>query len=82
MSDDDKETSPTLDVAPIAVRGRVRHSGSFSKDNQPERRGRTAGSLNKITRTMKDAIIAAADDLDVSNTRTGPSSLRVSLKTA
>jgi hypothetical protein len=41
----------------------MRHAGTITKDKVINRPGRPKGSLNKITRTMKDAIVAAAEEL-------------------
>jgi hypothetical protein len=54
--------NPT-EIAPVRLRMPVANKGSFSKDNPPRGRGRPAGSPNKLTRTMKDAAVAAAEEL-------------------
>jgi hypothetical protein len=62
MSDDNKSTT---EIAPIRLKSRHKSNrGMIAKGPDPKRRpGRPSGSLNKITRTMKDALIAAAFEL-------------------
>jgi hypothetical protein len=38
-------------------------TGKFTADNQPKKRGRPKGSPNKVPREMKDAIVAAMEEL-------------------
>jgi hypothetical protein len=63
MADDNKKVHNTVDLAPIRVHGPMRHAGTITRDKVINRPGRPKGSLNKITRTMKDAIVAAAEEL-------------------
>jgi hypothetical protein len=52
-----------LDVTAVRVPHRISQA-NYSKDRQPQRNpGRPPGSLNKITREMRDAILAAAEEL-------------------
>jgi hypothetical protein len=63
MSEDNKKPNTIVDVTPVRVPHRISH-GNYSKDRQPQRNpGRPPGSLNKITREMRDAVIAAAEEL-------------------
>jgi hypothetical protein len=45
------------------MREPAKHAGQYSADKPPPHPGRPKGSLNRITRTMKDAVIAAAEEL-------------------
>jgi len=65
MAKDNKETSNTSTVIPPLRGGMLpKHDRQFSATNQPAKNpGRPPGSLNKITRTMKDAAVAAAEEL-------------------
>ena len=64
MSDDDKKVVKTTDIPAIRVGVRARNPGMIAKGQAGlNRSGRPKGVLNKITRTMKDAVIAAADEL-------------------
>jgi len=46
------------------MRDRAVNPGVFTKDRQPKRNpGRPPGAVNKMTRTIRDAVIAAADEL-------------------
>jgi hypothetical protein len=54
----------TVEVSLIRTRTIIRHGKQMAKGHDPRRaNGRPPGSLNKITRTMKDALIAAAVEL-------------------
>jgi hypothetical protein len=61
MGDDNS----TTEIAPLRLKSRRRSNrGMIAKGPDPKRHpGRPPGSLNKITRTMKDAAIAAAFEL-------------------
>jgi hypothetical protein len=65
MSDGNKKTVTTVKIAPIRFRmpDATRNSGMFSKDRPRRGPGRPPGSVNKITRTMKDMAVAAATEL-------------------
>jgi hypothetical protein len=62
MSDDNNSTT---EIAPLRLKSRHKSNrGMIAKGPDPKRHpGRPPGSLNKITRTMKDAAIAAAVEL-------------------
>jgi hypothetical protein len=64
MAEDNKEPSKTTTtIAPIRVGMPPPHDRQFSSTNQPAKNpGRPPGSMNKITRTMKDAAVAAAEE--------------------
>jgi hypothetical protein len=70
MTNDVKKTLIT-EVQPVDGRGapasprprKAHHDKQFSSSYQPPNRGRHLGSVGRITRTMKDAVIAAADEL-------------------
>jgi hypothetical protein len=52
-----------LNVTAVRMPHRISHA-NYSKDRQPTRNpGRPAGSRNRITREMRDAVIAAAEEL-------------------
>jgi hypothetical protein len=62
--DDSKEQTMTLEIAPLRLKRPHRvHSGNMAKGESRNLGGRPPGSLNKITRTLKDALIAAAVEL-------------------
>jgi hypothetical protein len=67
MAEDSKEPakpSGGTEVGPFRVRSAAPNAGSFTGNKQPDKNpGRPPGSLNKITRTMKDAAVAAAEEL-------------------
>jgi hypothetical protein len=48
---------------PDRARSPAPNTGNFSKKQPDKNPGRPPGSLNKITRTMKDAAVAAAEEL-------------------
>jgi hypothetical protein len=54
---------PDEAIGPFRTRAPAKHAGQFSETNPPPRPGRPKGSLNRITRTMKDAVVAAAEEL-------------------
>jgi hypothetical protein len=58
------DTKPVV-VARVEISRRHATPGSFTKGNRPAgaNKGKPVGTLNKITRTMKDAAIAAAEEL-------------------
>ena len=62
MADDNNST---IEIAPLRLKSRHKSNrGMITKGPDPKRHpGRPPGSLNKITRTMKDALIAAAVEL-------------------
>jgi len=45
------------------VVGRQATPTSWSKENHPVSKGKPPGTLNKLTRTMKDAAVLAAEEL-------------------
>jgi hypothetical protein len=62
MADDNNST---IEIAPLRLKSRHKSNrGMITKGPDPKRHpGRPPGSLNKITRTMKDALIAAVVEL-------------------
>src|SRR5271155_3436237 len=67
MSEDDLKTYST--VTPVVAYGPREHAASFTKDPEaPASRrkpgpGRPPGLVNKLTREMQDAVLAAAEEL-------------------
>jgi hypothetical protein len=63
----DKKVDKSTAIAPVHVNKqgpRPHNAGMFSKEHRAENNhGRPKGSVNKITRTMKDAAVAAAVEL-------------------
>jgi hypothetical protein len=61
---DGKEQAMTVEIAPLRLKRPHRvNSGNMVKGESRNLGGRPPGSLNKITRTLKDALIAAAVEL-------------------
>ena len=61
-----KQAEPSTINIPSVVIGKQATPASWKKGTQPAgagNKGRPAGALNKITRTMKDAAVAAAEEL-------------------
>jgi hypothetical protein len=58
----DKDDGHAMVVTGVQLSNRAANSTSWKKGENPTK-GRTVGSLNKITRTMKDAAVAAAEEL-------------------
>jgi hypothetical protein len=57
------KNNTNLNVTSVRVPHRISHA-NYSKDKQPQHNpGRPPGSLNKITREMRGAILAAAEEL-------------------
>jgi hypothetical protein len=59
-----KETASALipDVGFVQTRGPLKNGGTAENGNKRSA-GRPAGSVNKITREMREAVLAAADEL-------------------
>src|SRR5271168_1087473 len=65
MSGDDLKT-PNTEVTSVRTPGRVATDGSFGTDKESRRKagpGRPPGLVNKLTREMQDAVLAAAEEL-------------------
>jgi hypothetical protein len=58
----DKDDGHAMVVTGVQLSNRAANSTSWKKGENPTK-GRTVGSLNKITRTMKDAAVEAANEL-------------------
>jgi hypothetical protein len=62
------EQAETLVMAPMRLAKRAATAGSWGKGEAPLSGGRPPGAVNKITRTMKNAAVAAAEELGRLNT--------------
>ena len=51
------------DMSRVQVRGPLKNRGSVSKGDKRCAMGRPPGSVDKITREMREAVLAAADEV-------------------